>query len=227
MRFRLIVLITTPKLAEKAAELFDRGRVPVQCQFHAEGTASSEIMELLGLGSVEKTVMLSVLPKPFGDGMMKKLKKELKIGFSNSGIAASVPLQSGSNFLIRMIESLRGDSSVGGKIFGKGERETVNAYDYSVILAIVNRGFSEDVMNAARAAGAGGGTVINSRRLVNEETMRFWGISIQQEREIVGIIARAEDKTEIMRAITANCGAHSDANGIVMALPADNVIGLD
>mgnify|MGYP002571721174 FL=1 len=103
----------------------------------------------------------------------------------------------------------------------------MSEYAYVMILTVVDQGFSEDVMSAARSAGATGGTVFNSRRLVNEETMKFWGMSVQQEREIVAIIADTENKVAIMQAISEHCGLRSEAHGIVLSLPVDRVMGLE
>lgn len=99
--------------------------------------------------------------------------------------------------------------------------------EYSMIMAIVNQGFSEDVMNAARPKGASGGTVFHSRRVGNEEAMKFWKISVQEEREVVIILAGKEDKLAIMQEIGKKCGMQSKAQGIVMSLPVDSVVGLD
>lgn len=225
--FRLLILITTPKLAEKAIDLFEKGRVPVQYQFHAQGTAPSEIMEVLGLGSVEKNVLICMLPKPFANEMLKKLKKGLRLGSSNSGVAFTMPLSGGSGKLINMLQTFHEDNTkLSAAIL---ERKVIKMSDcnYVLILAIVNQGYSQDVMSAARPAGAGGGTVFNTRKLVDEDTMKFWGLSVQQEREIVAIIADAENKLTIMQAISKNCGVHSEAHGLVISMPVDSVIGLE
>ncbi|MCI8697309.1 MAG: P-II family nitrogen regulator [Lachnospiraceae bacterium] len=102
---------------------------------------------------------------------------------------------------------------------------TENAY--SLIMAIVNQGFSEEVMNAARPKGASGGTVFHSRRIGNQEAMKFWKISVQEEREVVLILAQKEDKLAIMQEIGRQCGMNSKAQGIVMSLPVDGIAGLD
>ena len=70
--------------------------------------------------------------------------------------------------------------------------------EYQMIVALVNQGYSEDVMAAARPAGAAGGTVLHSRRIGAEETLRQWGFSIQQEKEAVLILARKEEKLAII-----------------------------
>lgn len=96
---------------------------------------------------------------------------------------------------------------------------------HTVVVAVVNRGFSEDVMNAARTAGAHGGTVLHSRSIGSEEA-GAWGLSVQEEKDIVLILAKAEAKVEIMRNITETCGVNSKAQGVVVSLPVDSVMGI-
>lgn len=98
--------------------------------------------------------------------------------------------------------------------------------DYQIIVALVNQGYSEEVMAAARPAGAAGGTVLHSRRVGAEEALSQWGFSLQEEKEAVMILAKAESKLAIMQAICDNCGLQSEAQGIVLSLPVDNVVGL-
>lgn len=222
---RVLLLIANPKLARKAATMFDTARVPFQYQFHGLGTASSEIMETLGLGSIEKTILMCVLPRILADEMLLKLRRELRLGASNTGIAVTVPLSGGSGKLIKMLE---GQIAEGIPSMPTERSHLImSEYAYVMILTVVDQGFSEDVMSAARSAGATGGTVFNSRRLVNEETMKFWGMSVQQEREIVAIIADTENKVAIMQAISEHCGLRSEAHGIVLSLPVDRVMGLE
>ena len=74
--------------------------------------------------------------------------------------------------------------------------------------------------------GAGGGTVFHTRRVESDDAAAFWGISIQEEREIVLILAKKEQKKAIMEAISQSCGAKTDAHGVVISLPVDEVAGL-
>ena len=57
--------------------------------------------------------------------------------------------------------------------------------------------------------------------------MKFWGMIVQQEREIVAIIADTENTVAIMQAISEHCGLRSEAHGIVLSLPVDRVMGLE
>lgn len=219
--FRILMVVTSPKLADKASDLFRKGAVPIQYRLNAEGTASSEILDMLGLGSVDKRVLISMMPKRFADIMLDKLHYELQMDVANSGIAFTIPLVGANNMMLQMMSQDTNKNSA------EREEKSAMAEAKNVLIAtIINRGFSEDVMDAAKKAGASGGTVLHSRQLVNDEVNTFWGINVQDEREIVLIISDAENKVNIMQAINEKCGVSSSAKGIVMALPIDSVIGI-
>lgn len=221
--FRILVLITNPKLAKKATKLFTDGAIPMHYKLHVMGTASSEMMDILGLGSIDKTLLISVLPKRFADEMLRKLRKALKIGTPDSGIAFTMPISGANNYVVRMLKQI---SEEAAKAMERKE-EPMAQLKHVVIASIVNQGYSEEVMNAARAAGASGGSILHSRRVGNEKATEFWGFSVQEEKEIILIIANAENKLAIMQAISDACGIRSDAKGIVVSLPIDAVIGLN
>lgn len=103
---RIMMLITTPKLSQKAGDLLEKESVPVQYQWNAEGTAPSELIDILGLGSPDKKVSMSILPKPFADEMLKKLKKKLRSGAVDTGIAFTMPLTGVSNMFVHLAEPL-------------------------------------------------------------------------------------------------------------------------
>ena len=96
----------------------------------------------------------------------------------------------------------------------------------AMIAAIVNRGYSEEVMAAARAAGAGGGTVVHSRSVVDDSALPHVGAGLAEEKDIVLIVANADTKLAIMQAIGDRCGIRTEAKGIVYSFPIDSVIGL-
>lgn len=98
--------------------------------------------------------------------------------------------------------------------------------EYTVIMASVASGYSDDVVDAARKAGAKGGTVMKGRRRNSEKVSRHFGISMQEEQDFVMIVVPKEKKNEIMTAISGACGLGSKAHGVVVALPVDDVLGL-
>ncbi len=222
--FRMLFLIATPKLVNKATALFKEGNVPMQYVFHAQGTATSDVMDMLGLDGVDKNILMSMMPKCFADDMLKKLRKKLHLGMPNTGIAFTVLMNGGSGHLVQLIENLEPEE---GRKFLERNDADMTDNEYSMIMAIVNQGYSEDVMNAARPKGASGGTVFHSRRIGSQEAMKFWKISVQEEREVVIILATKEDKLAIMQEIGRQCGMQSKAQGVVMSLPVDGIVGLD
>lgn len=220
---QLLYLITTPKLADKAEALFKKECLPIQCRFYAEGTVSSDLMDVLGLGSIDKSVLMTVVPKHSSATILKDLRAELQMTAVNSGIAFTVPLSGVNNFILQMLAQ-----SLPDQLSNSQGKEEVRMSDvkHVLITAIVNRGFSGDVMDAARAAGARGGTVIHSRRVNDEQTSTTFGVTVQEEQEIVMILAESENKLAIMQRISEQCGTHSEAQGLVMSMPCDEVTGI-
>lgn len=221
---RILILITNSKLADKATEMFNDGSIPMHYKLSAMGTASSDMMDILGLGTIDKNILLSIMPKHFADEMLRKMRNALSIGMPNTGIAFTIPLSGANSLIMRMLAQIAGEDS---KLEERKGEISMSEMNYVMIASIVNQGYSEEVMNAAKKAGASGGSVLHSRRIGNEKAMAFWGLSIQEEKEIVLIAADAEKKLDIMRAIGEACGMRSEAKGIVVSVPIDMAIGLN
>ncbi len=221
-RYQLLVLIATPKLCDKAADLFLKSAMPIQYRLSGEGTASSEIMDTLGLGGIDKGILLSTVPESFGKEMLNKLHSQLRLDAINSGISFTLPLTGASKLLADMMNHTAENIETKSR---KGELEMSEA-EYALVVAFVNRGFSGEVMTAAREAGAGGGTVLHSRSIGSEQTAGFWGLGIQEEKDIVLIITDSEHRKDIMTKIGETCGINSKAQGTVISLPIDSVTGI-
>ena len=219
---RLLFLVCTPKLAERATKLYEVDSIPLHYRMSAAGTASSEMRDILGFENTEKVAMLSILSREAAKETLTRLRRGLKIGSTNSGIAFTVPITGLSMLVLRMMENAKSPAE------NKEKRRSsrMDNMKYSMIAAIVNQGYSENVMEAARAAGATGGTVIHSRSVGNDTLAGAWGFAVEDEREIVMIVAESETKLAIMQAISDACGIKSDAKGIVVSMPIENVIGL-
>ena len=97
---------------------------------------------------------------------------------------------------------------------------------FVVILCIINNGFSETAMDAAKQFGAKGGTVIHGRGTASKEAEKFFNISIQPEKEIVLILVNKEDKEKILHSIYQNVGLNSPGQGIAFTVPVDQVVGI-
>ncbi len=176
------------------------------------------------MDGVDKDVLMNVLPKPFADKMLWILQKRLHPGMPDSGIAFTFPMSGGggSSHMVKLAEHLKPEQE---KVFSGRDGYGMMEAERSLIMAIVNQGYSEEVMNAARPMGAAGGTVFHSRQLASGEAVKFWGICVQPEREVVLILASGENKKATMKAIGQSCGMHTEAGGLVLSVPVDGVAG--
>lgn len=99
-------------------------------------------------------------------------------------------------------------------------------FNHEAIFCIVNSGYSEAVMDAAKKLGARGGTVINARGTASKEAESFFHITIQPEKEIVMIIVPSSIKDDVLHALYKEVGLDSPGQGIAFAMPVDSVVGI-
>lgn len=102
----------------------------------------------------------------------------------------------------------------------------MSASKHEMIMCIVNAGFSETVMEAAKSAGARGGTILNGRGTANKEAESFFHIAIQPEKEVVMILVDKEIKDAVLHALYQKAGLDTMGQGIAFSLPVDEVVGL-
>ena len=99
-------------------------------------------------------------------------------------------------------------------------------YNHEAIFCIVNSGYSDAVMEAAKKFGARGGTVINARGTASKEAETFFHITIEPEKEIVMILVPVGIKEDVLHALYKSVGLNTPGQGIAFSMPVDNVIGL-
>lgn len=93
--------------------------------------------------------------------------------------------------------------------------------NHQLIVCIVNAGFSQNVMEAARAAGARGGSIIRGRGSANPEAEEFFNITVQPDKEVVLILVPDDIKDAVMTAVFKNSGLSTDGQGIAFSLPVE------
>ena len=99
-------------------------------------------------------------------------------------------------------------------------------FSHELIMVIMNEGYSDTVMDAARSAGAGGGTVLHAKGTGTAIAEKFYGISLAEEKEMVFIVTRAEDKRAIMEGVTEKAGLNTPARAVSFSLPVSETAGL-
>ncbi|MBO4213270.1 MAG: P-II family nitrogen regulator [Clostridia bacterium] len=95
-----------------------------------------------------------------------------------------------------------------------------------VIFCIVNAGFGDAVMDAARAVGAGGGTILRARGTASPSAEKFFQITVQPEKEIVMIVAEASMRDALLHALYSKVGLDTPGQGIAFSMPVDAVVGI-
>ena len=98
--------------------------------------------------------------------------------------------------------------------------------NHEVIFVIVNQGFAEEAMDVARELGVRGGTILNARGVAREKDAAFFGITIQQEKEILMMVVEKDIKDDVLNALYQEMGMAKKAQGIAISLPVSDVAGL-
>jgi nitrogen regulatory protein PII len=193
----------------------------------ARGTASSEILDLLGFGATEKAV-ITCLEQSIGiPVLLKEVRNKLNKKGPGAGIAFTIPLSAVNDpALLIFKQSINKNEKVAAsKEKNEGENMT-EKITHDLIICIVNQGYTDELMDTAREAGARGGTVIHARGSAHHGAVKFFGVSVQAEKEMILILSDRESKVAIMQAISETHGLNSEAQGIVFSLPVDNMMGL-
>ena len=97
---------------------------------------------------------------------------------------------------------------------------------FELVIALVNTGFTELVMDAAREAGAHGGTVVHARGTGNKEMEKRFGVVVTPDKEMVLILVNKKISDKVLEAIYKQAGLQTKGQGIAFSLPVSDVVGL-
>ncbi|MBQ7934653.1 MAG: P-II family nitrogen regulator [Lachnospiraceae bacterium] len=215
----LMTTIVDRKNVSDYLELYERNEQHVMFVTLGAGTASNAVLDYLGLDHADKAVIFSVQEEDTWLLLKKCLRRELQIDAPGGGIAFIVPLSSigGKKTLQFLLEK---------EDYQRQEESTLKDTTHELIVAIANYGNIELIMSAAREAGAYGGTVLHAKGTGMEIAEKFMGISLANEKEMVFIVAKTEQKNAIMKAIMEKAGLDTKAKSIVFSLPVTDTAGL-
>ena len=201
-------------------KLYRKRQVPIHIQCAGKGTATSEIMDILGLGSSEKDVLLSFAAASAAKKLLHDLDNELRGHTGGAGIVVSIPV-SGLNSLVANLAAYHAES-----LKEKEEGNDMERSENSLILVVCARGCTDDVMTTAKAHGARGGTVIKGRLSGRKELEQAYEVELKAEREIVAIVVPTGLRGPIMEAINAEHGLRSEAQAALCSLPIEQIVRL-
>lgn len=222
--FRCLVIIIDANIRDRLTEFLTDSQIPIYYQMHGIGTASSDFLNLCGLGDTNKSIMICFIPRHRTKMLLAEMNQALQLHKKGTGIAISIPMNGMQGWLYKLLRTTDPEQSeLGLENEVKKMSETIT---HAMILVTARHGYSDDIMRTARTAGATGGTILKGLRCSPDEVATHFGISLQDEQEIVAIVAPSEKKTEIMTAISTQHGTSTPAHGIVLSLPVDAIMGL-
>ncbi len=205
----------------KKAETMDKVLQDMQFTFVLAnlgmGTATSEHLLLYDLQETEKTVFYTIATRQSVQELFRHAEEKMYIDIPGNGIMLSVPLK-----------SVSGGSNLAYITQGQelGGQKPAMEFKHELVVVIINEGHSDEVMEFARAAGAGGGTVLHAKGTGTAEVKKFLGVSIAPGKDMIYILSPADKKTAIMTAISGNCGKGTPAEAFCFSLPVSAVTGI-
>lgn len=215
----IVITMVERGAGQKVARAYEKCGVQFQYRLTGEGTASSDLLDILGIGSSERDVLIGPACRDAAEKLVSTVQQEGLSGVHVKGILCVLPLTAAST---RIVGALTDISTI-----SKEEGSTMeNQPKQSMILIAVNQGFTDAVMETAREAGARGGTVLRSHILKNEENVSFGGPTFAGERELILIVASQSERNAIMERVDRFHGGDAAAHAILYSMPVEQTAHL-
>ena len=180
-----------------------------------QGAAHQSKLELFGLEKSEKVLIQSIVPESKVKNLMYRLTREMKIDLPDKGISIAIPLSSIASRKVyeRILSTVHDEDNSDTQKYDNERKQNME-----LIVAICAKGNTDAIMTLAREAGATGGTIIKAKGTARAGTDKFFGMSISDEKEILYIVAKTENKSDIMKAIAGYTYAEN-AHPVAFSLP--------
>ena len=182
----------------------------------ASGTAGQDLLARFGLPKTEKRIVSTIADRTQQRMIFQAARKILYMDIPGNGILAAIPIKAVAG---RQTLAFLTDSEI------KGGTPPMD-FEYELIIVVLNEGYADQAMDAARAAGAGGGTVLHAKGTGGSRGESFFNVRFADEKDMLYIVAHKSEKAEIMRAVNQKAGPATEARGICFSLPISSVLGL-
>lgn len=201
---------------KKYMDMLTEKGISFHMQMTAHGTAPSEMMDIFGLGNTDKDVVISFATERSCSSYVEELTKNVGAISGYGGLVMCFRLSAINRLTAEIIIRSTPDTEAKG-----GTRRMANTHKQQLILVTVNQGFTGQVMQTAKKAGAMGGTILRARLASAEKLEQYGDIAAQEEKEVIAILAPAGVAAKIMEDVNKEHGFHTDACGMITALPVD------
>ncbi len=220
-RIKLLISIVNRGDDNKLQELLNDFSVSLAFSCMGTGTARSAVLNYLGIGTSQKSVMFSLIPESDEIAILDRIRDEMSLYLVGRGISFTIPLSAASEIIAGDLTAAAAAKTVEGRNIMRDKDR-----NYDLIVAIVTAGYVDEAMEAARSVGAAGGTIIRARAVKNEKAEQFIGIPLHIESEMLLILSQRSDTDMIMNTINDKVGLKSEARGIIYSLPVDRTVGV-
>ena len=214
-----MITIIDRNQSRKFVSFYKNYGVNVFFSAHGHGTAARDTLAYFGLEATQKTILFAAVTDTIWSTIKKGLQTIMQIDIPGTGIAFVVPMSSIGGK--RQLQFL-----TGGQEFTKGEESVLKETQHELVVVIANSGYTDIIMDAARSANAGGGTVMHAKGTGMEGAEKFLGVSLAEEKEMVLLVVKKEDKNAVMSAIMQDAGLETKARSVVFSLPVSSTAGL-
>lgn len=181
--------------------------------FLGKGTVNSHLLDILSLTEIRKEILIIIIKKSLEDKIYEGMNKKFSLDKPHHGIAFSMPLK-----YCFGLRDLKFKSNI--------EKQGVLDMEHEAIFTIVDKGLSDKVIEAAKSAGATGGTVIHGRGSGTRDKSILFNIEIEPEKEIVLILIPREKAKPVTDAIKERLNISQPGKGIIFALDVNRTLGL-
>ena len=221
VRPKLLLSIINHEDEQRFKEVLDDCSIALAFTFAGTGTAHSAVLDYLGIGQTEKSIMLSLIPETDEALILREIRQKMTLYRVGRGISFTIPLSGVSEIVAKGLTGAATEKVLDRRKIMKNEDR-----QYDLIVAALAVNYVDIAMEAARAAGAAGGTVIRARSTDNAKAEQFIGITLMQEQELLLILTSRENKPAIMQALNETVGLKTEAGGVIFSLPVDRTAGI-
>lgn len=182
-----------------------------------KGTATESQLQLHDLQPTTKAIVGALVTAPSMKQLLRAAKRRMYMDIPGNGIMLFVP-----------VKSVSGKRTLAYFTDGQDMEGGIPAMDFrnELIVVILNEGYADTVMDAARLVGATGGTILHAKGTAAQDKAKFFGVSVVEEKDMLYILASSGKKSQIMKAINSTCGVGTKAGAVCFSLPVSEVIGV-
>lgn len=219
MNHKLLVTIVKKGLASKVVNATKEAGAKGGTILFGRGHGIYEKRTWLGFTmNTEKEVILTLVPEGKIDAILSSVEKAGNLSKPSQGLGFVIDVKKIAG-VAHMMKYFNDNDVM--------EDKMKSPIYYDLIVTIVNKGFSEQIVEASKKAGAEGGTIINGRGTGIHEKAKLFSIPIEPEKEIVLTLINREKTKEVLQKIVEEGDLEKPGKGIAFILEVERTVGIN